>query len=77
LASVWLDAPDRNAVTAAALAIDRELSEDAAAKGMEVSEGLRVFYESPLRALFVVREEDRSQLTMAENVLPPFEASPT
>jgi plasmid stabilization system protein ParE len=59
LADAWLNAPDRNAVTAAAIAIDKKLSENAATKGLEVSEGLRAFYEAPLRVLFAVREGDR------------------
>jgi len=59
LAEVWLNASDRNAVSAATFAIDRELAQDATQKGLEVSEGLRAFYEPPLRVLFAVREEDR------------------
>jgi len=59
LAAIWLAAPDRQAVTEAAQAIDRALGEDAGIKGFELSEGLRVLYEPPLRVLFVVREKDR------------------
>jgi hypothetical protein len=59
LAELWLKAPDRNAVTAAANAIDQELGEDAGAKGSELSEGLRTLFASPLRAIFTVREDDR------------------
>ena len=59
LAEFWLSAPDRNAVTAAAHAIDLELAVDASTKGAELSEGLRALFVPPLRALFVVREDDR------------------
>ena len=59
LADLWLNAPDRNAVTAAACAIDQELAVDAATKGVELSEGLRAFFAPPVRVLFTVREDDR------------------
>ena len=59
LAQIWIDASDRQAVTAATHAIDRELVEDAATKGSELREGLRELTVPPLRVLFLVREEDR------------------
>jgi hypothetical protein len=59
LAELWMDARDRNAVTIAANVIDRELSQNAAAKGVEVSEGLRALFTPPLRILFTVNEDDR------------------
>jgi hypothetical protein len=59
LAQVWIDAPNREAVTAATHAIDKELVEDAATKGSELSEGLRELIIPPLRVLFLVREPDR------------------
>lgn len=59
LAELWLNAADRNAVTAAAHAIDRELAEDAPVKGKELSEGLRSLFAAPLKAIFTVREDDR------------------
>jgi len=59
LAQIWIDASDRQAVTAATHAIDKELVEDAATKGSELREGLRELSVSPLRVLFIVREEDR------------------
>jgi hypothetical protein len=58
LADLWIGSRDRNAVTAAAHFIDVELSLDAAAKGVELSEGLRALF-APLRDLFVVIEGDR------------------
>ena len=59
LAEIWIKARDRNAVTTAAHIIDVELSEDAEAKGVEVSEGLRALFVPPLRILFNVDEGDR------------------
>ena len=59
LADAWLNAPDRARVTAAAFAVDQELSADAGTKGIEQSEGLRALVNSPLRVLFSVRDDDR------------------
>jgi len=59
LADLWLAAPDREAITAAADAIDQELAVDAPSKGIELSEGLRALFSPPLRILFTVREVDR------------------
>lgn len=59
LAALWLKASDRNAVTAAAHAIDQELGEDAPGKGSALKEGLRSLYTPPLKSIFTVREEDR------------------
>ena len=59
LAELWVNAKDRNAVPTAAHIVDAELSEEAATKGVEVSEGLRALFAPPLRILFTVSEEDR------------------
>ncbi len=59
LAELWLNAPDRNAVTTAANAIDRVLGEEAPAQGNELSEGLRSLWAPPLKAIFTVRNDDR------------------
>ncbi len=59
LTELWLNAPDRNAVTTAAHAIDQELREDAPVKGSELSEGLRSLFTPPLKAIFTVRDDDR------------------
>jgi plasmid stabilization system protein ParE len=59
LAAIWISTRDRNAVTTAAHVIDVELSQDAAAKGVELSEGLRAFFAPPLQILFSVDEGDR------------------
>ena len=59
LAELWLEANDRSAITSATHAIDRELAEDAASKGEDVSEGLRSLTVPPLRVIFAVSEDDR------------------
>ncbi len=59
LATLWMNAPDRSAVTAAAYLIDAELAQNAATKGVEVAEGLRAFFAPPLRVLFTVNDGDR------------------
>ncbi len=59
LAEIWMAARTRDAVTAAAHLIDQQLSEDAASKGVELSEGLRAFFAPPLRIIFTARADDR------------------
>lgn len=59
LAEIWLEAPDRASVTAAADLIDRELAQDAMLKGAELRESMRIFHAPPLQVLFVVRDQDR------------------
>jgi plasmid stabilization system protein ParE len=59
LAGIWVGAADRNAVTAAANAIDVELASDPASKGTTVHEGLRALHIPPLHVMFSVDEADR------------------
>ena len=59
LAELWVESLDRQALTAATNAIDRELGDGSTSKGTELSEGLRALFEPPLQVLFVVREDDR------------------
>jgi hypothetical protein len=56
----WVDARNRNAITASAYLIDVELSQDAATKGAEIAEGLRAFSSAPLLVHFPVDDDDRS-----------------
>jgi plasmid stabilization system protein ParE len=58
LAQIWVDASDRQAVTAAANTIDTDLARDPGNKGTAVSEGLRSLYVPPLHVLYSVREPD-------------------
>ena len=59
LARLWIEAPDRRAVTFAASAIDRHLVVDASEKGAAVPDNLRQLTIPPLRVLFAVSEPDR------------------
>ena len=59
LAELWMVGPDREAITAAAHAIDQELADDSLSKGIELNEGLRAYFSPPLRVLYIVREDDR------------------
>ena len=59
VASIWLSASDRTAVTAATNAIDLELADDPSSKGADVREGLRALDVPPLRAFYDVDEGDR------------------
>jgi hypothetical protein len=59
LADLWTASTNRQAITDATNAIDRELAVDAHIKGSPVSEGLRGLHIPPLHILFEVRELDR------------------
>jgi hypothetical protein len=59
LAQVWMDANDRDAVTAAAADVDRKLTFNPEAKGESVHEGLRAIESQPLYVLYSVSEPDR------------------
>ena len=59
LVELWLAANDRNDVTAATHAIEKELGSDAASKGGDLAEGLRALNMPPLRVIFTVRKDDR------------------
>jgi hypothetical protein len=58
LARIWVNAPDRQAVTDAANAIDRELRVDAERKGMPYPGGRRLFRFPPLSVVFEVDPGD-------------------
>ena len=59
LASVWLDAADRNAVTSAAATIDRLLSRDPDSRGKIRFDTVRTLSVPPLGVDFEVIELDR------------------
>jgi hypothetical protein len=59
LARLWLDAPDRRAITIAGDKIERILSADASQKGSSIERGFRQLIVSPLAADFSVEEDDR------------------
>jgi hypothetical protein len=59
LAAIWMAAPDRNAVTAAAHIIDTLLREDPETRGESREHDRRVLLEAPLGVLFKVLPDDR------------------
>jgi hypothetical protein len=59
LAALWLVAPDRNAVTAAAALIDRQLADDPENVGESRGDGRRIIIAPPLAATYRVRKDDR------------------
>jgi hypothetical protein len=59
LAYLWLNAPDRRAITTAGDEIDRILRADAPQKGSNIERGFRQLIVSPLVADFSVEEDDR------------------
>lgn len=59
LTILWTEGPDRNAIAAAAEAIDAMLRRDPQTLG-ESRDGFdRLLFHAPLTALFEVREQDR------------------
>ena len=58
LADIWINAPDRQAVTAAQHRIDRTLRVDAHTKGQDY-DGDRMLEEWPLVVVFTVSPDDR------------------
>jgi hypothetical protein len=58
LAQVWLNAPDRNAVTAAANEVDRLLAANPSDLGESRAGGLRVLIVEPLIVGYIVFEDD-------------------
>jgi hypothetical protein len=59
LTRLWMDAPDRTAVTLAASAIDQHWAADASEKGTAIPDDLHQLTIPPLRVLFAVSEPDR------------------
>lgn len=59
LTEIWMNAPDRQAVTLAANATDRYLAEDAAKKGIAAEGDLRLVIVPPLRLPIAVNALDR------------------
>jgi hypothetical protein len=59
LADAWMAAADRNAVTAAAAAIDRALEHDPLGQGESRTGTTRILIERPLAALYEIVADDR------------------
>jgi hypothetical protein len=62
LATIWLDAADRRAVSDAANAIDRQLGSDPLIAGESRDGNSRILLEDPLVVFFDVNEDDCSVL---------------
>jgi hypothetical protein len=58
LASIWLNAPDRQSVAEAAYDIDRILANNPVDAGESRSGGSRILIEQPLTVLFDMRADD-------------------
>jgi hypothetical protein len=58
LAEIWLNAPDRSAVTWASDQIDRRLQKDPDSEGESRSDGQRLLIVLPLAAVFQVFGDD-------------------
>ena len=59
LARLWLAAPDRTAVSAAANRIDALLGSNPGAQGESRSGATRILFMSPLAVFYEVSEQDR------------------
>jgi hypothetical protein len=60
LAGIWVAAPDKSLVTAAANEIDARLARSPAAEGESRDEETRVLIVLPLGVLFQVNEDDKT-----------------
>lgn len=59
LGNIWFATGQSQKVTEASFEIDRDLRSDPMRHGSPLSEGLLVIERPPLRAVFVVSEDDR------------------
>ncbi len=65
LAAIWMDAPDRGAVTSAASSIDALLAENADRQGESRHGNVRIMFAAPLGIEFDLLEEDRMVYVLA------------
>jgi hypothetical protein len=65
LARVWMNAPDRQAITNAGDEIDQDLCIDAPQQGVAVAFRLRQLIVTPLVVEFIVEEEDRKATVLS------------
>ena len=59
LASIWMDADDRAAITHAARALDRRLAVNPVEQGESRPNELRIGFELPLGVLYEIHEDQR------------------
>jgi plasmid stabilization system protein ParE len=71
LASIWLNATDRAAVTVAAQRIDVLLQVNPASKGESRSGSQRILIELPLAVVFKVMEEKQKVTVLSVRYVPP------
>jgi hypothetical protein len=72
LAQIWMAAPDKPAVRAAADAIDQELLVDAHTKGRPLDDRRRIFLMPPLAVVFTVDLGDCKVRVLRVARLPQF-----
>jgi len=65
LATIWMDAPDRNAVTGAARKVDESLRIDPGDQGESRTGDLRIVFFPPLVVEFRVSDDDRTVYVLA------------
>ena len=65
LATIWMTAPDRNAVTVAAHAIDVRLRTAPEEQGESRTRGQRILVESPLCVRFLVQLQSQTVFVLA------------
>jgi mRNA-degrading endonuclease RelE of RelBE toxin-antitoxin system len=70
LASIWLQARNRQAVTVAQARIDELLAANPIGNGMPVSEGLFGLDEPPLRVIYEIDQEHSTVSVVSVRVLP-------
>lgn len=64
LTEIWLEAPDRNAITQSSFEIDERLEDDPDEEGESRFEGRRILLVPPLGVTFRIQEEDRTVLIL-------------
>lgn len=70
LATIWIRAANRQAVTTAQARIDRLLATDPLGHGIAISEGLYAVEVHPLRALFEIAETEKCVTVVSVGELP-------
>ncbi len=70
LAEIWLDAPDKRAVTAAADTIDLLLKNNPLDQGESRGDNLRILIVEPLAVLYDVQEDDRTVTVLSVRHVP-------
>ena len=65
LAALWIQGPDRAAITAAQDQMDQKLADDPHKHGKHLAEDLWVLEVPPLRALFEINEPDKQVIITA------------